>query len=91
MPYRSGETSLNSFRLAGFTCARRDAVKTNCPTQLEKLQGGHEQKQDTTTWKYTPSQERVEGEVGDEDTVEELDDAGKHKEDQERVDRLEPR
>lgn len=38
-----------------------------------------------------PSQERVEGEISDEDAVEELDDAGKHKEDQERVDRLEPR
>ena len=38
-----------------------------------------------------PGQECVEGEVGDKDAVEELDDAGKHEEDQERVDRLEPR
>ena len=41
--------------------------------------------------KYAPGQECVEGEVGDKDAVEELDDAGKHEEDQERVDRLEPR
>ena len=37
MTYRSGDTSLNSVRLAGFTWARRDAARTNCPTQLAKL------------------------------------------------------
>ena len=38
-----------------------------------------------------PSQERVEGEISDEDAVEELEDAGKHKEDQEGVNGLETR
>lgn len=38
-----------------------------------------------------PSQERVEGEVGDEDAVEELYDAREHEEDQERVNGLEAR
>lgn len=33
---RSGETSLNSDRFPGLTCARREAVRTNCPTQLAK-------------------------------------------------------
>ena len=40
---------------------------------------------------HAPSKESIEREVGDKDAVEELDDAGKHEEDQERVDRLEPR
>lgn len=38
-----------------------------------------------------PSQERVEGEVGDEDAIEELYDAREHEEDQERVNGLEAR
>ena len=38
-----------------------------------------------------PRQECIEGEVGDKNAVEELDDAGKHEEDQECVDRFEPR
>lgn len=33
---RSGETSLNSERFSGLTCARREAVRTNWPTQLAK-------------------------------------------------------
>lgn len=35
--YRSGETSLNSDLFSGLTCARRDAVRTNCPTELANL------------------------------------------------------
>ena len=33
----SGDTSLNSPRLSGLTCARKDAVRTNWPTVLPKL------------------------------------------------------
>jgi hypothetical protein len=35
--YRSGDTSLNSSRFSGFTWERNEAVRTNCPTELEKL------------------------------------------------------
>jgi len=30
----SGDTSLNSERFWGLTCARREAVRTNCPIEL---------------------------------------------------------
>jgi len=33
---RSGEISLNSWRFSGFTWERNDAVRTNCPIELEK-------------------------------------------------------
>jgi hypothetical protein len=36
--YRSGETSLNCERFNGFTCDRKEAVKTNWPTELENLE-----------------------------------------------------
>ena len=78
--YRSGETSLNSFRFAGFTCARREAARTNCPTQLANLRGIMSISPIKCT-RGVPGQECVEGEVGDKDAVEELDDAGKHEED----------
>ena len=35
--HRSGDTSLKVSLFSGFTCDRSDAVRTNCPTQLEKL------------------------------------------------------
>jgi hypothetical protein len=35
--YLSGETSLNSDLFSGLTCARRDAVRTNWPTELANL------------------------------------------------------
>jgi hypothetical protein len=35
--HRSGDTSLNSARFSGFTCERRDAVRTNWPTLLANL------------------------------------------------------
>ncbi len=38
---------------------------------------------------YIPSNERVEGKVGDEGTVDKLNDARKHQEDQERIDDFE--
>lgn len=36
----SGETSLNSSLLSGFTCERNDAANTNCPIVLPNLMGG---------------------------------------------------
>ena len=35
--HRSGDTSLKVSLFSGFTCDRSDAVRTNCPTQLENL------------------------------------------------------
>ena len=33
----SGDTSLNSERFSELTCARSEAVRTNCPTELANL------------------------------------------------------
>ena len=68
--YLSGDTSLNSFLFSGFTCERRDAVRTNWPTLLEKLWISQLVACiSCTRLGDTPSKESVERKVGDQNTV----------------------
>lgn len=89
----SGETSLNSSLLSGLTCERNDAAKTNCPTVLENLNSSMQSAAPQTVntrCKNTPSQECVVGKVANEYAVDELHNARKHQEDEERVDEFKP-
>lgn len=91
--YRSGETSLNSSEFAGFTCDRNEAVNTNCPTQLEKLEHGPlvSVAEGEPGFVLVPSQERVEGKICEEYAVYKLDNTRKHNKYEIRVDELEAR
>ena len=89
----SGETSLNSALLSGLTCERNDAAKTNCPTVLENLHNSMQSappRMVYTRRKNAPSQERIVREVANEHAVDELHNARKHEEDEERVNEFKP-
>ena len=66
-------------------------MSTNWPTELAKLARAisNSLKPYTIYMKVLPSEESVEREVGDEDTVQELQGARKHKENEECVNELE--
>ncbi len=87
--HRSGDTSLNSFLFSELTWARKDAVRTNWPTVLEKLQPA-EHRSTVIERVDVPSKESVERKVGYEYAVDELHDAGEHEEDEEGVDEAQP-
>lgn len=86
---------MNSDLFAGFACARREAARTNCPTQLANLTYSiHKQSfppRSSQRRKCSPGQESVERVVSNEDAIQELRDAPEHEEDEECVDGLEAR
>ena len=85
----SGDTSLNCSLFCGFTCDLREAVSTNCPTELEKLlQVQHSY--DAVFRRDRPCEEGIERIVGNQYAVCELCYAGKNDEDEECVDEFQP-
>lgn len=85
----SGDTSLNSSLLSGFTCERNDAVSTNCPTVLPNLQMNMKSEQTSwLKWYCTPRQECIIRKVADENAIEKLCYPRKHQKKQKWVDKL---
>lgn len=60
--YLSGDTSLNSERFSGLTCARREAVRTNCPTELANLRSRSAQPTTATATTY-PAKKALKGKL----------------------------
>ena len=82
MPHRSGVTSGNWLLFSGFACERRDAVRTNCPTELAKLfSQSIVSIRILTGEKHVPRKECVEGIVCDKYAVQELHNASEHDKD----------